>query len=194
MVDGVILPRFSGYRGTGQPSEGRQERQQAALLCDLAVKYHLTQQVGLPTRDKEILDRIWSSNPDLVSNVLVDPFKDITDHSVVTATTTFRMHTEPDKEDTFLLDSGRRFKKLDFSKAPWSALQTKLADIVWSPLQLLDMDDVTGAHVLFIDTILPVIEELVPEKVVGKKFGHRRNHKICRRLWRKLDRTKKQLP
>jgi hypothetical protein len=35
------------------------------------------------------MDLIWSSNPDLVSNVPVDTFRDITDHSVVTATTSF---------------------------------------------------------------------------------------------------------
>ena len=75
-------------------------RQQAAQLCDLAEKHHLTQQVGVPTREKEVLDLIWSSNPDLVSNVMVDTFKDFTDHSVVTGINTFSPAKEVDKEET----------------------------------------------------------------------------------------------
>ena len=41
--------------------------------------------------------------------------------------------------------------------------------------------------------ILPVMEELVPLKVHGKKFGKSRKHKIRRCLWRKLERVKKKL-
>ena len=87
VVDGVLLPRVAQHRVLEQSSDCCQEKQQAAQLCDLAAKYHLTQQVGVPIRDKEILDLIWSSNPDLVPNIIVDTFKDFTDHSVVTATT-----------------------------------------------------------------------------------------------------------
>ena len=114
----MLMPRVAQHRVMEQPGEGCQVRQQAAQLCDLAEKHHLTQQVGVPTRETEVLDLIWSSNPDLVSNVLVDTFKDFTDHSVVTGTTTFRLAKVIDKEETFLLDSGRRFRKLDFPKAP----------------------------------------------------------------------------
>ena len=101
-------------------------RHQAALLCDLAVRHHLTQQVGVPTRDKEVLDQIWTSNPDLVTSILVDSFKEVTDHCVVTATTSFTMAKVVEKEATFLLESGKRFSQLDFSKAPWLEVQTRL--------------------------------------------------------------------
>ena len=87
VVDGVLLPRVAQHQVIEQSSGGCLVKQQAALMCDLAAKYHLTQQVGVPTRDNEILDLIWSSNPDLVPNIIVDTFKDFTDHSVVTATT-----------------------------------------------------------------------------------------------------------
>ena len=107
VIDVVILPRVAGHRvSEEQSSESTQVRQQAALLCDLASKYHLTQQVGTPTRDKEVLDLIWSSNPDLVSNVLVDTFRDITDHSVVTATTSFSMAKEVIKEEVLTVAEG----------------------------------------------------------------------------------------
>ena len=117
MADGGVLPRVGGHRVT-QQGDGKQVRQQAANLCDLALKYSLTQQVAEPTREKEILDLIWSSNPDLVSSIQVDTFKDTTDHSVVSATTSFRLAKVIQKEENFLLDSGRRFKLLDLSKAP----------------------------------------------------------------------------
>ena len=109
VVDGVLLPRVAQHRVIEQSSEGCQVKQQAAQLCNLAVKHHLTQQVGVPTRDREVLDLIWSSNPDLVSNIIVDSFKDFTDHSVVTAITSFRLTKDVEKEETFLLESGRRF-------------------------------------------------------------------------------------
>ena len=143
----------------GEDSEGSQIRQQAAKLCDLASKYHLTQQVGIPTREREVLDLIWSSNPDLVSSVMVDSFSEFTDHGVVTATTTYRLGKELVKDEQFLLESGQRFRKLDFSKAPWPRLQTRLKQLDWGPLQALAKEDVIAAHALFINTILPIMEE-----------------------------------
>ena len=193
LVDGVLLPRVAGHRVMGEDSEGSQVRQQAAKLCDLASKYHLTQQVGIPTREREVLDLIWSSNPDLISNVMVDTFRDITDHGVVTATTSYRVGKEMVKEEQFLLESGQRFRKLDFSKAPWPIIQTRLKQLDWGPLAALAKDDVTAAHSLFIDSILPIMEELVPHRVTGKRFGKSRKHRDRRSLWRKLGRIKKKL-
>ena len=134
-----------------------------------------------------------SSNPDLVSNIMLDSFKEFTDHSVVTAITSFNLTRDVEKEEIFLLESGRRFKQLDFTKAPWPDVQTRLAQLNWGPLQSLAKHDVTAAHNLFINTILPVMEDLVPRKVSGKRFGHRRKHKQRRCLWRKLGRTRKKL-
>ena len=184
---------MEGHRVPAQSGNGRLVRQQAANLCDLAVKYSLTQQVTEPTREKEILDLIWSSNPDLVSNIQVDSFKDFTDHSVVSATTSYRLGREVKKEENYLLDSGKRFKLLDFSKAPWPEIKYKLNQVNWESLETLAEQDVTAAHALFIDTILPVLEELVPQKPVGKRFGHSKVHRKRRCLWRKLGRIKKQL-
>ena len=79
-VDGVLLSRVAGHRVSEQDdSEGDHVRQQAAKLCDLAVKYNLTQQVGVPTREKKVLDLVWSNDPTLVSNIQVDSFQDFTD-------------------------------------------------------------------------------------------------------------------
>ena len=139
------------------------------------------------------MDLIWSSNPDLISNMLADTFKDFTDHSVITATTTYRLEREVNKEEQFLLDSGQRFKRLDFNKAPWPDIQKRLRQVDWAPLEVLAKDSVTAAHANFLETILPIVEDLVPPKVIGKRFGNSRKQKDRRCLWRKLGRIKKKL-
>ena len=148
--------------------------------------------LGLPTREKEILDLVWSSNPDLVSSIQVDTFKDITDHSVVTATTSFQLGPEVNKPGAYLLESGRSFHLLDFSQAPWPEIQRRLKQVNWSTMESIVKEDVTAGHQVFISTILPILEELVPPKFIGKKFGKNRRHKTRRCLWRKLTRIKQK--
>ena len=193
-LDGVLFPRVAGHRTIADHErQAGLVRQQAALMCDLATKYHLTQQVGQPTRGDEILDLVWSSDPDLISNISVDSFPSITDHCVVTASTTYNMAKEVFKERNFLLDSGRRFHQLDFAKAPWPEIKRRLGLIDWQPVESLARTDVTAAHSLFVESVLPVIEDLVPLKKVGKKFGKRRVDKERRTLWRRLGKVKKRL-
>ena len=193
-VEGVLHPRVAGCRARcDKDDEGGQVRQQAARLFSLAEKYHLTQQVGLPTREKEILDLVWSSNPDLISNTVVDTFRDISDHSVVTAITSYRLAKEADKAEQFLLESGKKLRHLDYSKAPWLKIRAKLAEVDWGPMETMAKDNVTAAHSLFMNTIIPILEELVPAKVKGKRFGKRQVDKSRRCLWRKLGRVKKSL-
>jgi hypothetical protein len=156
VIEGLIVPRVAGHRLPDHDSEGGKVRQQAAKLCDIAVKYHLSKQVGVPTRDKEVLGLIWSLNPDLVSNIQVDTFKDFTDHSVVTAATSFKLEEEVIKEEQFLLD-GRRLRKLDFHKAPWPEVKTRLRQLDWEPLENMAKENVIAAHHLFMETILPIL-------------------------------------
>ena len=96
---------------------------------------------------------IWSSNPDLVSNVQVDSFPEITDHRVITATTSYKLKSEADKEKNFLLESCIRFHKLDIAKAPWTSIQTRLGEIEWAPMKIMAKEDVTDAHSNFIETL-----------------------------------------
>ena len=72
-------------------------------------------------------------------------------------------------------------------------MQTRLGQIDWGPLEVLSKTDVTAAHSLFIDTILPIIEELVPCKLTGKRFGRRRVDKRRRCIWRKLAKIRRTL-
>ena len=68
--DGLLVPLVHGHRLLDEDG-GPQVRQQAAKLCDLALKHSLIQQVEQVTHGKEILDLIFSNNDDLVSSVSV---------------------------------------------------------------------------------------------------------------------------
>ena len=114
---------------------------------------------------------VWSSNPDHVSNAIVDTFSDIRDHSVVTATTSFSLSREADKEQVFLLESGRRLRQLDFSKAPWPKVRARLAEVDWGPMEDAAKNNVTAAHDIFMDNIVPLLEDFVPVKKKGKRLA-----------------------
>ena len=93
------------------------------------------QHVDQPTRVNEILDLIWSSNPDLISNVAAESYREFSDHSVVSASTTFQLKDQAVSEPSYLLDCGRRFSLLNFHKAPWTELKSKLSAVDWSELE-----------------------------------------------------------
>ena len=93
-------------------------RQQAAQLSDLAAKYHLTQQVNVATRQVEILDLLWSSNPDLVFSIQVATFAVITDNSVSIAINSYRLGSEECNQPEFLLESGRHCGSWTSAKPP----------------------------------------------------------------------------
>ena len=91
-----------------------------------------------------------------------------TDHSVLSMTVNCELGTTPTKEQMFLLDSARRLHNLDFSKAPWLDVKKKLKSIDWSPLSRLASINPTLAHSWFLQQVLPILENLVPVRHVGK--------------------------
>ena len=92
-----------------------------------------------------------------------------------------------------MLDSGRRFSKLDFSKAPWPEVKSKLEQVDWGPVEELAKSDVIAGHSHFMDILMSILESLVPLKKSGKKFGKRQVDKERRCLWRKLGKVRKML-
>ena len=91
--DGLLVPLVHSHRLVS--ADGAQQvRQQAAKLCDLALKHSMIQQVDQVTHGKEILDLIFSNNEDLVSSVTVAAWPAFTDHSVVTASVSYKLEKE----------------------------------------------------------------------------------------------------
>ena len=54
---------------------------------------------------------------------------------VVTANVSYKLEKGKVVEETHLLDSGRRLKMLNFTKAPWPEIQSELGSIDWSSMK-----------------------------------------------------------
>ena len=192
LFNDMILPCIAGIRSSSE-NEGVLVRQQAGRFCDLAKNFHLNQLVSEPTRGDEILDLIWCSNPDLVTDIDVIPCATMSDHSTIIGSTSFSLCKEVTYERQFLLDSGKRLHRLDFFNAPWAQLRVRLKNVDWTKVGNAARQDVTAAHALFLETLLPILEELVPFKIPATKIGKRKVDKQRRNIWRKLSRVRKQI-
>ena len=189
--DGVLVPLVHGHRATATEG-GCQVRQQASRLCDLALKHCLIQQVDQVTHGKEILDLLFTNNEDMVSSVLVEPWPSFTDHSIVSASVSFQLNDEKDREETHLLESGKKLKRLNFNKAPWPEIQKELAKLDWSPMKVQALDSPSAALSWFMDQVIPILESLVPVRSTRKKCRNRvaRERKL---LWRRLSKNQKKI-
>ena len=189
--DGLLVPLVHGHR---QPSasDGPQVRQQAAKLCEVVLKHSLLQQVDQVTHGKEVLELIFSNNEDLVSSVSVEAWPSFTDHNLVTANVTYTLEHEKSKEENHLLEAGRRLKKLNFNKAPWENIKAELRQQDWEPMKVLANDSPTAAHTYLMDTLIPILERLVPARVSNQ--GKLNKPQKCRKLlWRKLSKVVKNI-
>ena len=144
------------------------------------------------THGKEILDLIFTNNDELVSSVQVTPWPTFTDHSIVTASVSYQIGSEPEVEELHLLDSGRRLKKLNFHKAPWTIIQDQLNKVDWNPMKEAAKVGPTDALNWLMDVLLPILEKHVPLKGPKRKSRNRmeRRRKL---LWRKLSKIQKQI-
>ena len=102
----------------------------------------------------------------------------------------YELEKQPAREQMSLLDSGRRLKKLDFSKAPWTSIRRELANINWTPMSSLATKSPTLAHSWLICQILPILERLVPLRTPG---GRNKLHRKRKLLWRKMGKISRKL-
>ena len=186
--DEALLHRVAAHRQV--ESDGPQVRQQCNQLCELMAKHSMVQTVDSATHGHEVLDLIWTNNQDLLSDIKVTPYLEFTDHSIITATTSYKVKEEKSKEHMFLLESGRRLKALDFPRAPWPAVRARLQHLDWSPMVEQARESPTAAYNWLMAALLPLLEELVPARKVGQKRGKRRVDKQRRRVWRRLGRVR----
>ena len=189
--DGLLVPLVHTHRECDS-GDGFQVRNQAAKLCELALKHNLIQQVDQITHGKEILDLIFSNNEDLASSVSVEDWPCFTDHSIVTAVVSYKLEKEKESEDSHLLESGRRLKKLNFTKAPWTEIQVELRKLDWTPTVELAKDSPIAAHNWFMEHLLPLLENLVPVKG-PKRRGRNRMERRRNLLWRKLSKIQRRI-
>ena len=104
----------------------------------------------------------------------------------------YQLSRPPPKQQVYILDSARRLKRLDFSKAPWQSIRLALKNVDWSPMSRLANTSPTVAHSYFLSEIIPILEQLVPHYPAGSK--RRSRHTRSRNLiWRKLKKVNDQL-
>ena len=187
-VEGCLVPSVNNHRGI-EVEDGLQVRLQSQKLCDLMLTHHMAQQVDQPTYNVEILDLFFTSDHQLVAHITTEPFPMFTDHRVVAVKVNYLLGKKPKREEMSLLDSGRRLRQLDFSKAPWPDIRMKLKKLDWSPLSRLAMVSPTLAHSWFLYQVIPVLEGLVPMRREGGG-GRNRIHRKRKLLWRKLGKIK----
>ena len=152
----------------------------------------MCQQVDLITHGKEILDLIFTNNEDLVCSVGVDSFPSFTDHKIVTASVTYQLEKVKEVEESHLLDSGKRLKQLNFTKAPWPEIQVQLRIVDWGPMKVLAKESPAAAHSWFIEKLVPLLESLVPRKAPRvKKRNRMERHRNL--LWRRLTKIQRRI-
>ena len=129
-VEGFLYPLVAAHR---EGEDGGRVRAQAQRLVNLSLKHHLQQEIDKPTHCASVLDLIWTNDAHLVSTYTVEDWPSFSDHKIVIVHTTFYLGGETEsREETHLLESGRKLKQLDFHKADWSQIKTDLAGIDWS--------------------------------------------------------------
>ena len=117
----------------------------------------MSQYVDQPTHGVEILDLVFTSDQSLVSHINMESFPTFTDHKILSIKVNYKLGKKLTKDEMFLLDSGRRLRKLDFAKAPWPDIRENLKNIDWSPMENLSKVSPTVAHSWFLVQVLPIL-------------------------------------
>ena len=126
-LEGQLVPHVLNHRQVEDES-GVQTRLQAKKLCELCTNLQMTQIIGEPTHQKEILDLVFTTDNEAVLNVDMEYFPVFSDHKVLRINLAARAGESESKPEMHLLDSAQRLRKLDFSKAPWADIRRKLKE------------------------------------------------------------------
>ena len=150
--------------------------------------------IDMDTRDtsnKLLPDLVFTNNPDIITAVSEADWPDFTDHKVVSAQTSFRIARDiREKEEQHLCNTGKRYKALDFNKAPWEKIREGLAQVDWSEMEEIAKASPTTSLTWFHDKVLDILEVHVPKKVPRNK---KNRSKMRKTLWKKHAKAKSQV-
>ena len=176
--------------------DGAHVRIQAEEFLKLMQHYNMIQVIGVPTREKEILDLMFTNNHELVHHVTSEKWSTFTDHNIITITVNYATETSRlgPNDDVESCDSdisiSSRYRRLYFPNAPWKEVEGALGEIDWTPMEeLIPESCLMWAH----EKILSVLEKLVPRR---RKNCKRKHHIIPRHrrvLFKKLSKLKRAL-
>ena len=116
------------------------------------------------------------------------------DHKLITANTTYKISNEDaDLEEQFLCETGRRYKILDFHKAPWEQVEADLEKVDWSQMEDIANTSPEAALKWFHEKVLHVLEVHVPNRKQRKGISFKKMPRMRRLLWRKLTKVNSKL-
>ena len=190
--EGLVVPLVASHREE-ETAGGKQDRLQAQQLIDLANKYFLIQEILEPTHATEVLDLVFTNNCELVCGTHLENWTAFTDHRLVVVDTTFKVATETTTlEEQFLCDTGKRYAALNFNKAVWKDIIDELENTAWDTMEQLSKNDPVAALGHFHDTVLEILERLVPARL-KRPQKKARMHRMRRLLWKKLGKVRKAI-
>ena len=149
-------PDVEWENGIVRPSSPDRSVQQK--LVDITSAANLIQMHSESTREKALLDLIFTTNPTLFRNSTSVP--GISDHDMVVSD----IDTKP------IITKQQRRKCFIFSKANWSDLNKAISEIE-KPIHdmILDNKTVNEVWIFFKNILMKKVEELIPSKMSGSR-------------------------
>lgn len=143
---------------TGTVPAGVPDRPTQQLLIDISEEAHLTQVHAEPTRDDNVLELVFTTNPTLVKNSSSVP--GIGDHAAVVT----------DFDSRVYYQKQRPRKIHQFARANWEDLDADLAKMSLEVQEAYDCGaDVETLWTVFKDSIKMAVDKHVPSRMSGKK-------------------------
>ena len=150
-------------------------------LVDLSSTFGMTQIQEQPTRQGNILDLVFTTNPTLIKSTSVIP--GISDHDIVVVDSIIRPH---------YVGKAKR-QVYQFSKSNWDALREKCVDISDSiGTRYQSGDDAKSLWSHFTSDLHTAIKNYIPSKYVRSRNSPPWLNRHLRRLVRKKNRLHKQ--
>ena len=182
------FPNVKWPEGEILPGNTRDEQNQINLLSQLCEEFYLEQKILHPTRDKNILDFVFTNNGEIIYHY--DITKTImSDHNLIELTLNYNCTTS-DKEGNYPSKPSTVFDELNFYKADWKSITTLLNDVNWEK----EFNDLNTVEKLerFNAILSDCCKNTVPRKRSSKPMKSRVPHKR-KVLMRKCCKTKRKL-
>ena len=182
------FPNVKWPEGEILPGNTRDEQNQINPLSQLCEEFYLEQKILHPTREKNILDLVFTNNEEIIHHY--DITKTImSDHNLIELTLNYNCTTQ-DKEENYPSKPSTVFDKLNLYKADWKSLTTLLNDVNWEK----EFNDLNTVEKLerFNAILSGCCKNTVPRKRSSKPMKSRVPHKR-KVLMRKRCKTKRKL-
>ena len=187
--DGDLIPSLKGCNPDLEQDDRKLDRQQARLLLDLASKFCMQQVLSQPNHGGEILNLLLVNNPEIISYVEVEDWPSFSDHRLIKAQTNYTFDKqEENKVEQYLTEIAKRYKAMNFKKAPWELVEEELAKVDWDAMEDVLPSDALG---FFHKKVLEVLEPLIPKKAENPRIRKMKMQRMRRRLWKKHARYKR---